>query len=343
VPLVATGLLEEPSFRMILIASSSFLEVIGVMFKFPNPFDEIMKKMQESNQRLIESATKPITDMVSNLAHPPEFKMPTFEFEMPKFEFEPPQFDIPNVAETIIRESTRGIEEAIDRFNPMLAKASAVMARHGWWLVRQLPLSFYSDVANHDEEVTREVITNYILAYFSQNQWERLAKMVDGWNFNGFSSRREHFQDALEVHRQGRYTMTVPGLVFQVEGIVREFILTTDNFTHHRFEPVRRIFQEKFDQLNAIPQDRKITYEDVELIENYHNLAVLGRLYDTYRPEEGQAPETVNRHAIGHGLWTGYNTVEASTYLFLILDMLHAMMKQLARDDEFRELLQQGE
>jgi hypothetical protein len=319
------------------------VEVLGAMFKFQNPFDEILKNMNESHRQLIESATQPIRDQVNNLFQPPEFKMPTFEIEMPKFEFQPPRFDVSSLAETIIKESTRGIKEAIDRFNPILAKASEVMARHGWWLVRQLPLSFYSDVANHDEEVTREAITNYILDYFSHHQWEPLAKVANGWNLGGFNSRREHFQDALEVHKQGRYTMTVPGLVIQVEGIVREFIQDTDNFTHNSFGPVRRLFQDKFETLNTIPKGHKVTHEEVQLMENYYNLAVLERLYHRYQPEEHEAPETVNRHAIGHGLWIGYNSAQASTYLFLLLDMLHAMLEQLAIDEEFLELTEQGE
>jgi hypothetical protein len=310
------------------------------MFKFQNPFDEILKKMTDSHRELIESASQPIRDRVNNLFQPPEFKMPTFEIEIPKFEFEPPKFDTSSLAETIIRESTRGIEEALDRFNPILAKASEVMARHGWWLVRQLPLSFYSDVANHDEEVTREAITKYILDWFSHDQWEPLAQVVDGWNLGIFNSTREHFQDALEVHKQGRYTMTIPGLVIQIERIVREFIQATDSFTHDSFGPVRRRFQDKFDQLNAIPKGRKVTHEDVQLIENYHNLAVLERLYERYSPASPVAPDTVNRHAIAHGLWTGYNTVESSTYLFLLLDMLYAMLEQLATDAEFRELIE---
>src|ERR1051325_783924 len=262
--------------------------------------------------------------------------MPTFEIEMPKFEFEPPTFDVPSIAETIVRESTRGIEQAIDRFNPMLAKAAVVMADHGWWLVRQLPLIFYSEVANSDEEVTREALTNDILDFFNRNEWEPLAGMVNAWNLAGFDSRRKHIRDALEIHKQGRYTMTVPGLVFHVEGIVREFIEVTDNVSEHSFRPIRQIFQDKFDRLSAVPPDLDITYEDVQLIENYHNLAVLERLYQIYRPEQHQAPDTVNRHAISHGLWIDYDKAETSTYLFLLLDMLHAMLEQLARDDEFR-------
>jgi hypothetical protein len=306
------------------------------MFNLPNPAEQILKQIQDSHRRLIESATQPIGDRMNNLFQPIKFKMPTYEIEMPRLEFEPPGFDFPDLAETIIKESTRGIKEAVDRFNPILAKASQVMAKQGWWLIRQLPLSYYSFVANQQNEVTREKITNYILDFFSQDEWEPLTKVVKGWNLDSFNNSKRHFQDALEVHKQGRYTMTAPGLVIQIERIVREFIQGTDGFTHNSFAPVRKHFQDKFKQLEAMPKGRKVKHKHVQLMENYHNLSVLERLYDTYYPAGQGAPDTVNRHAIAHGLWLGYDTVETSLYLFLLLDMLHAMMEQLKRHEERR-------
>lgn len=280
--------------------------------------DELLKQIEASNRRLIDSVSRQFQDQANKLAQPIEFKLPTIEFS--------------SLAESMIRESTRGIEEAIKRFNPILAKASSVMARHGWWIIRQLPVRFYSDVANRDEDVTREDLNNYILGWFRQNEWEPLTKVVNGWTLNGFSIRTPHFQDALEVHKQGRYTMTVPGLVIHIEGIIREFIQITDNFTDRSFLPIRDRFREKFEQVTDLPQDHELDFDDVQALENYYNLQVIESLYQNYRPEQHQAPDGISRHAIGHGMWIDYGTEEGSLYLFLLLDMVHAMLEQLESD-----------
>lgn len=52
-------------------------------------------------------------------------------------------------------------------------------------------------------------------------------------------------------------------------------------------------------------------------------------LYATYAPESHQEPDGLLRHAVAHGLWLNYGKVELSTRLFLLLDMLHSMLRQL--------------
>ncbi len=288
------------------------------MFKFPNPMDELLKQIEASNRRLIDSVSRQFQDQANKLAQPIELKLPTIEFS--------------SLAESMIRESTRGIEEAIKRFNLILAKASSIMARHGWWIIRQFSIGYYKDVANRDENVTREALNNDILSWFRRNEWEPLTKMVNGWTLNGFSTRIRHFQDALEVHKQGRYTMSVPGLVIHIEGIIREFIQATEDFTDSNFWSIRNRFCEKFKRVTDLPEDHEPDVDDVQALENYYNLRVIESLYQNYRPEQHQAPDGISRHAIGHGLWIDYDTEEGSLYLFLLLDMVHAMLEQLESD-----------
>jgi len=226
------------------------------------------------------------------------------------------------------------ITEAFDGMQPWLAKASGIMFRNGWWIVHCLPLTFYREIVEQEDAVTPQELTRVVLEYLNRNRGQRIAEVVKHWEVNAFQQRAAIFQDALWAHKRKKYTLTVPVLVFQVEGIIREFIKTSDNnFTAWRFETVRKKFKEKFDRLSSIPEGRKITYDDVSAIENYYNLEMLERLYSDYDPRDHADPDDVNRNAIGHGLWMNYATIESSTRLFLFLDMLHSMLRQLEHRD----------
>ncbi|HKQ06821.1 MAG TPA: hypothetical protein VJ464_16925 [Blastocatellia bacterium] len=226
-----------------------------------------------------------------------------------------------------------GLQRAIKTINEMkaeMAKSSEVMYKHGWWVINDLPMSFYRVIIAHEGNLTAHDLTQYIVGHFNSNECQELANIVQGWDASGFSERKKIFEDALWAHKEGKYTLTVPTLIIQIEGIIREFIKTEDaGFTAWRFETVKKRFTDKFVTLDTIPAADQISLDDVQAIANYHNLAMLERIYVDYNPSNHAEPGDVNRHAVSHGLWLTYSTVEASTRLILLLDMLHSMLKQL--------------
>jgi hypothetical protein len=70
---------------------------------------------------------------------------------------------------------------------------------------------------------------------------------------------------------------------------------------------------------------------------NYHNLDALERLYNQYYPDQHQPPDGVNRHAISHGRWLDFDTIDRSLHAFLMFDMLHSMLEQLERMESEEE------
>lgn len=213
----------------------------------------------------------------------------------------------------------------------VFAQASEIMAQNGWWIVGFLPMPFYVELIRIRDRVTFDEITEYITHYANDKKCAELTSIVNTWESHIFEDREEIFKQALWAHYRKKYAVTVPALIVQFEGIVRDFIEIHDGKTKWRFENVLPLFNQKFAQIEAAPEKQEMEWGEIEALMNYHNLKSLKKLYEGHAPNSHAAPSDVNRHAVGHGLWLGYATEEISTKCFLLLDMLHSMLRQLTR------------
>ncbi|MFY9823910.1 MAG: hypothetical protein WAM82_21200 [Thermoanaerobaculia bacterium] len=218
------------------------------------------------------------------------------------------------------------------KLNPILAQASVIMTENGWWIVRFFSIDFYRELIKAKDSITPEALTNYITRQANLRRCEQLENIVESWKVDAFQRRKENFSQALWVHRRKKYCVTVPALILHIEGIIREFVANDDGFTAWRFESVLNSFKRKFAKIEAAPPRKEIEFNEVNALVNYHNLKTLEKLYSIYDPGSHIDPDDLNRHAVSHGLWLHYSTVEISTKLFLLLDMLHSMLHQLTRN-----------
>ena len=69
------------------------------------------------------------------------------------------------------------------------------------------------------------VIASAVSRSYARAGWAPLVGAVERWHRNPlFRGRMRVFQDALDAHRGGRFTLTVPALVAQVEGICGQYV-----------------------------------------------------------------------------------------------------------------------
>lgn len=228
-----------------------------------------------------------------------------------------------------ISRSMSEFAQSLAELNPYLARAAVLFAKHGWWVVDALPVSIYVKLAKSEKTVTERELTDLIVRFANQNRGRALVEMVESWNVEAFERREPIFRDALWAHKRKKYTLTVPTLIPHLEGIVRD-VVGPSKRARNGFRAVRTKFRNKFKQLGSAPSRRHVTYEDVRALENFYNLGALEQLYKHFAP--GVAGESgLNRHGIAHGVWVNYASIEASTRLFLLLDMLHSMLEQLEK------------
>lgn len=190
-------------------------------------------------------------------------------------------------------------------------------------------------VDKSDEEVKAKLDQD-IPEYFRENDYAALWDMVDRWGF--FENRREVFEDAFEAHRNGKYTLSMPALAPQIEGMLRDISGEYDNdsqymwkmnralnFSYDRREPpppattVKELENALDSLLDHDFQDR---HEIADRISLRHALLRVNELYAHVNFANLEFVDPANRHVILHGVAKDFSEL-ASTKLFCAVQLVH--------------------
>jgi hypothetical protein len=229
----------------------------------------------------------------------------------------------------LILETVKNLEESISLTCDYMGKAAKVMETCHWFLLYDLPVSAYVEIVEHEGELNEETLSREIVEFYNCDECKLLSQVVNAWKVPQFQDRMEVFKDALWAHKRGCYTLTVPTLVLHVEGIIRDFMESNHDCTSYMFKKVKEEFKKKIKKLDSVPKDQKPTPDDIRQIRNYHNLRILeDTVYKNFDPAREPEPDWINRHAITHRCSLKYTNVKFSTWLFLLLDMIHSMLEK---------------
>lgn len=166
-------------------------------------------------------------------------------------------------------------------------------------------------VGKLDEEVKAK-LDQAVPEIFRRNDYDALWDMVDRWDlYSGW--RRKVFEDAFQAHREGSYTLSVPALAPQIEGILRyeaeEYgrgtawirkVNATLNFEYDPARPPAAPTAEDLEKainemLGENPLLRCRTSERVSL---EHALYRVNELYNHGEFSDPEFVNSTNRHAI---------------------------------------------
>lgn len=173
----------------------------------------------------------------------------------------------------------------------------------------------------HQDGAKPGVIASVVSRFYAHADWTPLARAVDRWEKNPLFERRAPiFRDALEAHRSGWFTLTVPTLVAQVEGICGQYVKERGllpKLTGNTKGVVQAALRDAPCGLADVQRyaalDGVLTYIErhfyiwIDFDAKYGEL-----LHDT----------SLKAHAIRHGHQTRYDTRMNSLRLFLLLDVL---------------------
>lgn len=130
-------------------------------------------------------------------------------------------------ASDILGDYARRIAEALQAFAPDevdLAEQVAAFSAAGWPLTPSMSLTLIQRVIQLYHEGKARYASQSILAFYRKNQSSMLVETVNDWrNKPYFASRMHILDDALEAHRAGKYTLSVPAALAQLEGIASEY------------------------------------------------------------------------------------------------------------------------
>lgn len=209
-----------------------------------------------------------------------------------------------------------------------IPKAAKILADHGWWIFPNLTVDFCYELVKHEHEVTTETVTSAIIEYASYDGYAIIEEMIAKWSDPVFHRRHHIFDDALSAHRQGWYTLSIPALLPQVEGIIREKLGDVLGEFTWRFETTYTRFCNETPTISELPERDHGYYSrgEVEAVANDVVLSAVNKLFDNFDPSQEYRSAVLNRHAVCHGRWLSYHTLENSTRLFLLLDALHDLL-----------------
>lgn len=226
----------------------------------------------------------------------------------------------------ILSENSESITDAVERHSevvlPLLRKAKL-------WYFQSMPIEIARDLrqlAEQEIEITVEKIEQVFIDYYSADNYEILKGMVLSWFDSPFFDKRKVIiEDALGAHMSGKFTLSIPALLPQVEGILSSKTNRTAGGVGWLLKDA--VEHGSLGELNVFD-----TLEDDLLIALATDPFLFkGHIGEFFSPEKyaewvmSQGFESIplNRDAILHGVQINYATEINSLRVFFLLDSLY--------------------
>lgn len=212
--------------------------------------------------------------------------------------------------EEMQRRMARTTELAAEGKLPML-RCWAIMAKLGWPPPMEVTIADSNQfVVQYDEgglDAIRDSVEALILDIYDRAQ---LARMVEKWESRRFlASRMLILREAVDAHLDGKYRLSIPALIPQVEGIIAQCFAHKDRLQgKHLKKYAATLLPEAGHGSFTGACDAAAKEFLVELLWEQFHL--------------GDDIPLLSRHAILHGADTTYGTVANSLRVILLLDYL---------------------
>lgn len=198
------------------------------------------------------------------------------------------------------------------------------LLKAGFWISPNMRLDFHGYI--HGKIIAGEVgdenIRKSVCNYFKSNNYSNLFQLIHIWlNDPSFKNRQELIFDALEAHMNQKYSLSIPPLLLQFEGI------TLEKFGYKKRNennPVNK-FLDYFTKNKSFEYFQKSTIDNfLQLLDPIYSYIEFKKISYQKWLENNNLTEnqTLQRHAIAHGLSWNYASEENSIRAFLLLDMV---------------------
>lgn len=186
----------------------------------------------------------------------------------------------------------------------------------GWWVPPSLPFEFLWRVGALAAAGNRTAVRQSLV---SVGRSRAMFEYVEGWmHLDPFKKRRRFILDGLRDHRDGRYRVSIPTLLPQIEGIAYEVFAPGSADTGMRSILARAAG----DYDNTLGP---ALVQTVTMLWDHRDFSVIA-------PTSRQ----INRHLVLHGRSTGYGTEENSIKVLFALDLLASVLATGARHAAYR-------
>jgi hypothetical protein len=197
-------------------------------------------------------------------------------------------------------------------------RAIAAFKEAGWPIAPSMPKYLIERVVEFHQNGKVKYASQMIIGHYRKGNWGNLIQTVHTWtNHSLYKSRMGIILDALDAHCQGKYRLSVPALLPQIEGILSEYIRA--NNLAARLGKIKMVYETAIGDI-ADYSLTTWTIAETLLFCLQNNTYVSSDFAIELKKSLNR--RKVSRHTVLHGISPGYNRPIHSLKTFLILDAI---------------------
>lgn len=193
----------------------------------------------------------------------------------------------------------------------------------GWIIAPSMNRELREKVVVFYQQNKTRHISQVILGYYHKNGFEKLKDAVQAWETNPlFPSRMRIFRDALKAHCEGSYTLSVPALLPQIEGILNEYVIM--NGLQAKLGKIEKVYNAVIGDLREYPLT-SWAIANTLLYQLQTNTYTFTSFETEFKKSANNRKTT--RHTVLHGIATNYDRPIHSLKAFVLLDALSTLQE----------------
>lgn len=345
---------EQELFEGLSTAIKQNLEMFTLGFQ--NTLDGLFREVGQ-----MASVSRQIVEQFSKLSVPVpvvDFRLPTIDVSSWARAFSvsdsivrlvQPVFEVQDALAERVREMLRGFDDTMRRISANLAAATIsveqtislgvfdnliqLIQAHqdaveafkaaGWPISPSIPSELVERVvAMHKQGKTR-YISRTIIGHYQRNSHQYLIETVESWKSHPLFALRMHIlNDALQAHCRGLYTLSVPALVPQIEGVLNDYVLK--NGLVAKFGKIQQVYEAAIGDVDEYGLSKWVIASTL-----LYQLQTNTYVFTDFEIELKRSVNTrqVTRHTVSHGVALKYDRPIHSLKAFLLLDALSALQE----------------
>ena len=201
--------------------------------------------------------------------------------------------------------------------------ASEAFKAAGWTIAPSMPFELREHIVTMHKQGKTRYISRTIIGYYQRNNYQHLSETVESWESHPLFAPRMHIlQDVLKAHCQGLYTLSVPSLIPQIEGVLNDYILA--NGLVAKLGKIQKVYEAAIGNADGYSWSKWVIFNTL-LYQLRTNTYVFTDFKDELKKSVNR--RHVTRHTISHGVVLKYNRLIYSLKIFLLLDALSALQE----------------
>lgn len=193
----------------------------------------------------------------------------------------------------------------------------------GWPIAPSMPLELRKRVVDMYKQGRTRYVSRTIMGYYQRDSHSHLVDTVETWKSHPLFSTRMHIiKDALQAHYDGRYTLSVPALLPQIEGILTEYVLA--NKLVAKFGKINQVYSAVIGEIDDYSLS---TWAIASTL--LYQLKNSTYVFTDFEKELRKSINTrkTTRHTVSHGIVPRYDRPIHSLKAFLLLDAISALQE----------------